>query len=102
MDSNTSKRPEQQSALTRAMPPKPPVKEPETPLPKEAAPDTEHGEGNYKASKDYNDGLKRHLATADTEQEARDAAPDSPDEAADLQRAEAVGQARSRDKNPAA
>ena len=62
----------------------------------------ELGEGNYKASKTYNDGLRRHLVTADVEQEARDAAPETPDEAAELERAEEAGRARSRDTNPPA
>ncbi|MEO8848608.1 MAG: hypothetical protein ABI440_08290 [Casimicrobiaceae bacterium] len=58
----------------------------------------EHGEGNYKATRDYNDGLKRHLQTHDVDKEARDAAPTSPEEAADMDRAEQQGRAHARTK----
>ena len=37
----------------------------------------QYGEGNYAATKQYNEGLKKHLETSDIEQEARDAAPRS-------------------------
>ncbi len=100
MESKPSKPLVQDPVLTRAFPPKPPVTEPDLAPPKEASTTGELGEGNYKASKDFNDALKRHLATADTEREARDAAPRSPDEAADIERAEVAGRARSRDNDP--
>lgn len=57
----------------------------------------EYGEGNYKATRDYNEGLKEHLATHDVEREAREAAPRTRREAEDMERAEATGRARARD-----
>ena len=58
--------------------------------------DKEHGEGNYKATRDYDEGLKRHIATHDVEREAHDAAPRSRREAEDMERAEETGRARGR------
>ena len=37
----------------------------------------QYGEGNYKATRDYDRGLKEHLKSHDVEREARDAAPRS-------------------------
>ena len=56
----------------------------------------QYGEGNYKASREYNEGLKRHLETSDTEQEARDAAPDSPAEEKEREDAERLGRSKAR------
>jgi hypothetical protein len=53
--------------------------------------DKEHGEGNYKATRDYDRGVKEHLRTHDVEREARDAAPRSEEEAREMQRAEELG-----------
>ncbi len=55
-----------------------------------------HGEGNYEATRQYNEGLKDHLRKSDTEQEARDAAPRSPAEAKELLEAEAQAKSKSR------
>ena len=104
MNPNESKQPGKDQAAAKSMPQKPMIKEPDTQKepPKEAsAPESEFGEGNYKATKAYNDGLKKHLATADVEQEARDAAPKSKDEERDMERAEETGRARARDVDPA-
>lgn len=78
---------------------KPAVKEPREPVPQQAQQSAqgEYGEGNYKAARDYDDGVKRHLATHDVEKEARDAAPRSPAEAQDMERAEEAGRARGAD-----
>lgn len=57
----------------------------------DAGADKEHGEGNYKATRDYDRGLKEHMRTHDTEREARDAAPRSEDEAREMKRAEDLG-----------
>jgi hypothetical protein len=92
--------------------PKAPVREPGKPLPKQASQQQqagtpsgaasrqptqgEHGEGNYKATRDYDEGLKRHIATHDVEREAQDAAPRSRREAEDMERAEEIGRARGR------
>jgi len=56
----------------------------------------QYGEGNYAATRQYNEGLKKHLETADTEQEARDAAPRSQAEAQDMEQAERKGRSRAR------
>ena len=56
----------------------------------------QYGEGNYKATQDYNAGLKEHLRTHDVEREARDAAPRNEREKADMERAEATGRSKSR------
>ena len=53
--------------------------------------DRQHGEGNYKATRDYDRGLKEHLQTHDVEREARDAAPRSDEEAREMQQAEDLG-----------
>ena len=51
----------------------------------------QYGEGNYKATRDYDRGLQRHLETHDVEREARDAAPRSEEEAREMQKAEDLG-----------
>ena len=51
----------------------------------------QYGEGNYKATRDYDRGVKEHLETHDVEREARDAAPRSEEEAREMQRAEDLG-----------
>ena len=56
----------------------------------------QYGEGNYKATRDYNEGVKEHMQRHDVEKEARDAAPRSREEARDMERAER--EARSRAK----
>lgn len=53
--------------------------------------DKQHGEGNYKATRDYNRGVKEHMQSHDVEREARDAAPRSEDEAREMERAEDLG-----------
>ncbi len=91
--------------------PKAPVKEPGAPPPKKSQQQAGHvpsakgqqqggkvefGEGNYAASRAYDDGVARHLATHDVEREARDAAPRNSREAEDMERAEGIGRARGR------
>jgi hypothetical protein len=56
----------------------------------------QHGEGNYKATRDYNDGLKDHMRNHDVEKEGRDAAPKSDAEARDMERAEDAGRSRAK------
>ena len=58
--------------------------------------DDEHGEGNYKATRDYNQGLKEHVENHDIEKEARDAAPKSDEEAREMDRADEAGRARAK------
>ncbi|HST00918.1 MAG TPA: hypothetical protein VLJ84_04600 [Usitatibacter sp.] len=56
----------------------------------------QYGEGNYKATRDYNDGVKDHMQNHDVEKEARDAAPKSDAEARDMERAEEAGRSRAK------
>jgi hypothetical protein len=48
----------------------------------------QYGEGNYKATRQYNEGLKDHVEHHDIEKEARDAAPRSADEEREMEDAE--------------
>jgi hypothetical protein len=56
-----------------------------------------HGEGNYEASRKYNDATKRFVESGRVEQAAREAAPRTPEEAAQLQRAERAALLRKRE-----
>ena len=56
----------------------------------------EYGEGNYKAARQYNEGLKEHVQNHDIEKEARDAAPRSAEEASEMEEAENIGKSRAR------
>jgi hypothetical protein len=56
----------------------------------------EHGEGNYKAARQYNEGLKDHVEHHDIEKEARAAAPKSEAEAKEMEDAERIGRSRAR------
>ncbi len=56
----------------------------------------EYGEGNYKATREYNEGLKEHVQHHDIEKEARDAAPKSADEEREMEDAERIGRSRAR------
>ena len=56
----------------------------------------QYGEGNYKATRDYNRGVKDHVEHHDIEKEARDAAPRSDGEAREMEDAERVARNRAR------
>jgi hypothetical protein len=56
----------------------------------------EYGEGNYKATRQYNEGLKEHVQHHDIEKEARDAAPKSEAEAREMEEAERIAKSRGR------
>jgi hypothetical protein len=56
----------------------------------------EHGEGNYKATRQYNEGLKDHVQHHDIEKEARDAAPKSEAEQREMDEAERIGKSKSK------
>jgi hypothetical protein len=56
----------------------------------------QYGEGNYKATRDYNAGVKDHMQHHDVEKEARDAAPKSDAEQREMDRAEQAGKSRSK------
>jgi hypothetical protein len=59
----------------------------------------QYGEGNYKASRDYNQGLKEHMQSHDIEKEARAAAPKSADEQREMDEAERIGKSRAKTKD---
>ena len=56
----------------------------------------QYGEGNYKATRQYNVGMKEHVQNHDIEQEARDAAPRGPAEEKEMLEAERIGRSKSR------
>lgn len=56
----------------------------------------QYGEGNYKAARQYNEGLKDHVEHHDIEKEARDAAPRTPGEEREMEEAERIGKSRAR------
>jgi len=58
--------------------------------------DDVHGEGNYKATRDYNKGVKEHMEHHDVEKEARDAEPRTEAEARAMDEAEKAGKARAK------
>ena len=62
----------------------------------------QYGEGNYAATRQYNEGMKEHVENHDIEREARDAAPRSAAEAEEMENAERIGRSRARgeDKQP--
>jgi hypothetical protein len=55
-----------------------------------------YGEGNYKATRDYNEGLKEHVQNHDIEKEARDAAPRTASEEKEMEEAERFAKGKSR------
>ena len=55
-----------------------------------------HGEGNYEATRKYNEGLKDHVQHHDIEKEARDAAPRSASEEQEMEEAERFAKSKSR------
>jgi len=56
----------------------------------------QYGEGNYKATRQYNEGLKDHVEHHDIEREARDAEPRSAAEEREMEEAERIGRSKSR------
>ena len=56
-----------------------------------AAQDKEHGEGNYKASKDYNDATKKFVDSGKVDAAAEQAKPKDQQEARELEDAEKAG-----------
>ena len=54
------------------------------------------GEGSYSGTKQYNEGLKKHMNQHDIEKEALDAAPKSEAEAREMEEAERVARSKSR------
>ena len=56
----------------------------------------QYGEGNYEATRQYNEGLKKHMQEHDIEKEARDAEPRSASEEKEMEEAERKGKRPSR------
>ena len=76
--------------------PKPPPRQQQQQQQQQSGEGEQYGEGNYKATRDYNRGLKDHVEHHDIEKEARDAAPRSEEEANEMQDAERAGRERAR------
>jgi hypothetical protein len=62
--------------------------------------DKEHGEGNYAASKQYNDATKQFVESGKVEDAARQAKPKDANEARDLEQAEAEGRSHAKEEDP--
>ena len=60
-----------------------------------------HGEGNYAASRQYNEATKDFAQSGRVESAARDAAPQSDAEALQMAAAEAEGKRRAKGEDPA-
>jgi hypothetical protein len=59
-----------------------------------------HGEGNYAASKQYNDATRDFVKSGRVEKAAKDAAPASDADALQMQAAEAEGKRHARGEDP--
>lgn len=60
-----------------------------------------HGEGNYEATRGYNQRTKDYLENADVEADARRAEPGDEAEESQLEQAERAGKRRAKDEDPA-
>jgi len=60
--------------------------------------DNVHGEGNYEATRQYNQATKEFIASGKVEQAARDAAPRNAAEAKEMKDAEQAALLRGKDK----
>jgi len=67
-----------------------------------ANPNKEFGEGNYKATRDYNSATERFVKSGKVDAAARAARPASAEQARELERAEEIGRSRSKDDKTAA
>jgi hypothetical protein len=63
--------------------------------------DKVHGEGNYKAAREFDAAEAAFVKSGRVDQAARDAAPKSPAEEAELARAEQLARERAREEDPA-
>jgi len=61
-----------------------------------SAKDKEHGEGNYKASREYNDATKKFVESGKVEEAAGKAKPKNPQEARELDKAEEAGKSHAK------
>jgi len=60
------------------------------------AQDKEHGEGNYKASREYNDATKKFVESGKVDEAAQKAKPENQQQARDMERAEQAGKSHSK------
>jgi hypothetical protein len=58
--------------------------------------DKVEGEGSYSGSKDYNERTKKFVDSGKVEQAAKDAKPESEQEAHEMQKAERIGRQRAK------
>ena len=58
--------------------------------------DKEHGEGNYKASKEYNDRTKNFVDSGKVEDAAQKAKPQNQQEAREMEKAEEEGKSHAK------
>ncbi|HKA44796.1 MAG TPA: hypothetical protein VKF40_22620 [Burkholderiales bacterium] len=63
--------------------------------------DKEHGEGNYKASRQYNEATRKFVQSGRVEGAARKAKPRNEQERDELRAAEQVGRRESKGEDPA-
>lgn len=68
---------------------------------KQQAQDNVHGEGNYAATRDYNQRTKRFIESGKVDEAARAAEPGSEAEALQMQAAEAEGKRHAKEEDPA-
>jgi hypothetical protein len=62
--------------------------------------DNVHGEGNYKATRDYNEATKKFIEAGKVDKAARDAQPRSQEEAQQMKQAEQAALLRAKDSPP--
>ena len=60
--------------------------------------DKEHGEGNYKATEDYNERTKNFIDSGKVDEAAQKAKPKNQQEARELEKAEQEGKSHAKDK----
>ena len=63
--------------------------------------DNVHGEGNYAASRQYNDATKKFVESGKVDKAAHDAAPTSDADALQMAAAEAEGKRHAKEEDPA-
>ena len=62
--------------------------------------DNVHGEGNYEATRQYNEATKKFVESGKVDKAARDAAPRDAGEAAEMKQAEQAALLRAKDSPP--
>ena len=58
--------------------------------------DKEHGEGNYEASREYNERTKKFVESGKVEEAAQNAEPENPEEAREMSEAERLAKSRAK------